>query len=651
MRLTVTSVSVIALVWGSVAFAQDAGRDRSPATGKGTGTEGPSGKTPPPGDELAKNPQVLTPTVNPVTESASKATLPAFAAKADTDNAGQWPSPGRNTALTRYSDLDEITKDNVQGMQVASTFSVGTNRGQEGAPIVVGDTLYLVSAFPNILYALDLTKPGFPMKWSYDPKSEIASQGVACCDTVNRGPTYAGGKVLYNTLDNVTVAVDARTGKEVWRHKNGDINQGETMTMAPLVAGDKVIVGNSGGELGVRGWSKALDLGSGKEIWRAYTTGPDTDVKIGADYKPFYDQEKGKDLGVKSWPADMWRHGGGSVWGWVSYDPDLRLVYYGTSNPGPWNHEQRPGDNKFTAGIFARDVDTGNARWYYQFSPHDYYDHDGVNENVLLDIEWKGKPRKALVHPDRNGHVYLMDRTNGEVLSAGTYHYTNTNFGVDLKTGKLKHNTEKAPKVDTVVRDICPSPPGAKDWSPSSYSPQTGFLYLPHNNLCMDERLSEVGYIEGTPYVGADVNMKPGPGGHRGEFTAWNVTDGSEAWTIKEKFPVWGGAVATAGGLVFYGTMDGWFKAVDAHTGKELWKFKTGSGIIGQPTTWKGPDGHQYVSIIDGVGGWSGALVSAGLDPKEGTAALGFVAAMRDLPQYTTAGGTLYVFKLAKNPA
>jgi lanthanide-dependent methanol dehydrogenase len=647
MRNILVSASLLALVCASPALAQNAGQ----ATGQGTGTEGPSGQTPKPQEVLEQNPKALQPTVNPMKESASKPTLPPFARDADKASAGQWTSPGRNSALTRYSELDQINKDNVGELQVAATFSVGTNRGQESSPLVVGDTLYLVSSFPNILYALDLTKPGFPMKWSYDPKPGIAAQGVACCDHVNRGPTSADGKIFYNTLDNFTVAVDAKSGVEVWRTKNGSIDQGETMTMAPLIAGDKVIVGNSGGELGVRGWAKALDLKTGKEIWRAYTTGPDKDVKIGPSYKPFYDQEKGKDLGVSSWPAEMWRHGGGSVWGWVSYDPELRLVYYGTSNPGPWNHEQRPGDNKFTAGIFARDVDTGEARWFYQFSPHDYFDHDGVNEAILLDIEWKGKARKALVHPDRNGHVYLMDRTNGEVLSAGTYHYTNVNFGVDLKTGQLKHNVEKSPKVDKVVRDMCPSPPGAKDWSPSSYSPKTGFLYLPHNNLCMDERLSQVGYIEGTPYVGADVNMKPGPGGHRGEFTAWNVTDGSEAWTIKETFPVWGGAVATGGNVVFYGTMDGWFKAVDANDGRELWKFKTGSGIIGQPTTWKGPDGSQYVSVIDGVGGWSGAIVSGGLDPREGTAALGFVAAMRDLPKVTAAGGTLYVFRLPKSPS
>ncbi|NEU14531.1 methanol/ethanol family PQQ-dependent dehydrogenase [Methylobacterium sp. BTF04] len=585
----------------------------------------------------------MKPTFNARRESASKPTVPSFA---DQPEDGQWTMPAKNLASTRYSGLAEINRDNVKDLQVASTFSVGTSRGQESAPIVVGDMLYVVSSFPNVLYALDLTKPGFPMKWKYNPAPATAAQGVACCDVINRGPTYADGKIIYNTLDNTTVAIDARTGTLVWQTKLGDINKGETMTMAPLVAGDKVIVGNSGGELGVRGWSSALDLKTGKLVWRAYTTGPDADVKIGPRYKPFYDTDKGKDLGVTTWPPDMWKQGGGAVWGWVSYDPELKLVYYGTSNPGPWNHEQRPGANKFTAGIFARDLETGEARWFYQYSPHDYYDHDGINENVLLDVTWEGKPRKVLVHPDRNGLVYMIDRTNGEVLSAGVYHYTNTNFGVDLKTGILRDNSAKLPKVDKVTRDICPAPPGAKDWSPSSFSPKTGFLYLPHNNLCFDERLSEVGYIEGTPYVGAEVNMKPGPGGHRGAFTAWNVTDGSVAWNIPETFPVWGGAVATAGDVVFYGTMDGWFKAVDSGSGKELWKFKTGSGIIGQPTTWKGPDGHQYVSVLDGVGGWAGAIVAGGLDPNDGSAALGFVAAMRDLPKVTTAGGTLYVFKL-----
>src|SRR5690606_12328864 len=195
--------------------------------------------------------------------------------------------------------------------------------------------------------------------------------------------------------------------------------------MAPLVAKDKVLVGNSGGEMGVRGWIIALDAASGEIAWKAYSTGPDNEVLIGEEFDTFYAKDRGKDLGVSTWPTDMWQQGGGAVWGWVSYDPELNLIYYGTSNPGPWNSSLRPGDNKWTAGVFARDADTGQARWFYQFSPHDVSDYDGVNENILLDIEWNGQQRKVLVHPDRNGHVYVIDRTNGEVLSAEQFHAVN----------------------------------------------------------------------------------------------------------------------------------------------------------------------------------------------------------------------------------
>lgn len=574
-------------------------------------------------------------------DAGGKPRAPAFATTGP-----DWTAPGKNPALTRYSELDEITTGNVAKLQVVSTFSTGLAKGHEAAPLLVGSTLYFVTPYPNVVYALDVTQPGMPLKWTFEPKPLAASQGVACCDVVNRGAAFADGRLFFNTLDGQTVALEAETGKELWRAQLGDITKGETITMAPLVAKDKVIVGNSGGEMGVRGWAQALDVATGKTVWKAYSTGPDSEVLIGPDYKPFYDKEKGKDLGISTWPADMWQQGGGTVWGWVSYDPELNLIYYGTSNPGPWNSTMRPGDNKWTAGIFARDADTGQARWFYQLSPHDVSDYDGVNESILLDIDWQGKPRKVLVHPDRNGHVYVIDRTDGEVLSAEPFHFVNSSHGVDLKTGDLIYNQEKRPQANKKVTDICPAPPGAKDWQPAAFSHATGLLYLPHNNLCMDLVETEVGYIAGTPYVGADVWMKPGPGGHRGEFSAWDIEAGREVWTIKENFPVWSGTVVTAGNLAFYGTMEGWFKAVDATSGKELWKFKTGSGIIGQPTTWAGPDGKQYVAVLSGVGGWAGAIVSGPLDGRDGTAALGFANAMRDLPQHTTAGGMLYVFAL-----
>ncbi|WP_417021021.1 methanol/ethanol family PQQ-dependent dehydrogenase [Candidatus Phyllobacterium onerii] len=560
---------------------------------------------------------------------------------------GEWPMPARDFASTRFSPLNEINSDNVDKLKVAFTFSLGVNRGQESSPIVIEDTLYVVTPYPNILYALDLKKPGAPLKWKYEPKTEAAAQGVACCDTVNRGPVYGDGRIYYNTLDGHTIAVDAQTGRELWNVRLGDINIGETMTMAPLFVNGRVLVGNSGGEFGVRGWIQALEAGSGKVLWKAWSTGPDKDVLIGPDFHPYYDMDKGKDLGVTSWPPDAWKQGGGNVWGWISYDPELNLIFHGTGNPGPWNADARPGDNKWTAGIFARDANTGEARWFYQWSPHDVYDHDGINEQILLDRDWHGKPRKLLIRPERNGYLYVMDRLTGEVLSATPFAPVNSSTGVDLKTGRLQMNPDKQPETGKVVRDICPAAPGAKDWNPSAYSPQTGYLYIPHNNVCMDLEGVEANYIAGTPFVGANVAMKAGPGdGHRGEYSAWDIDSGKATWTINERFPVWSGTVATAGNLVFYGNMEGWFKALDARTGKLLWQFKTGSGVIGQPTTYRGPDGHQYVAILSGVGGWSGAIAVLGLDGRDRTAGLGFVGAMQDLPSATTTGGMLYVFRL-----
>jgi PQQ-dependent dehydrogenase (methanol/ethanol family) len=506
--------------------------------------------------------------------------------------------------------------------------------------------MYIVTPYPNYLYALDLTQPGAPLKWKYEPKPAAAAQGVACCDHVNRGAAYASGRIFYNTLDGHTVAVDAQTGKEIWKTKLGDINKGETITMAPLVVKDKVLVGNSGGEMGVRGWLTALSTDNGQIAWKAYNTGPDADVLIGPKFKPFYPQDQGHDLGVSTWPPDAWQTGGGTVWGWISYDPELNLIYHGTANPGPWSSEQRPGDNKWTCGIFARNPDNGEARWFYQWSPHDLHDYDGINESLLLDMPVNGQMRKVLVRPERNGYLYVLDRTTGEVLSATPFAHITSTKGVDLQSGRLIYADDKKPEIGKVVRDICPAAPGAKDWSPSAFSPQTGLLYLPHNNLCMDSEEVEVSYIAGTPFVGANVKMYAGPGGHRGEFTAWDPVAAKKVWSIKEKFPVWSGTVATAGGVVFYGTMDGWFKAVQARTGEELWRFKAGSGIIGQPITYRGPDDKQYVAVLAGVGGWSGAIVAAGLDPRDGTGALGFVNAMTDLPAYTAKGGMLYVFAL-----
>lgn len=561
----------------------------------------------------------------------------------------QWVMPARDYASTRFSPLDQINSANVPTLQMAWMFSVGTTGGQEAAPLVVGDTLYIVSSFPNRVFALDSSSGD--LKWTYIPHQDKAAQGVACCDVVTRGLAYDNGKIFVATLDDHVTALDAKTGVEQWTTKTGDINLGETITAAPFAVKGKVFAGISGGELGVRGRITALDEGSGKIEYVAYATGPDKDVLIGADFKPYYDFTKGHDLGVSTWPPDAWKIGGGTMWGWFSYDPDLNLLYYGTSNPGPWNSNQRPGDNFWTTTLFARNPEDGSARWAYPFNPHDLWDHDEIQENVLLNLELDGKLRKVLLHPGRNGFMYVMDRETGQVLSADAFDAMNAYTGVDLQTGRIAPNPELKPELNHTAKNVCPASPGAKDWQPTAWSPRTGLLYVPHQHLCMNYRTSEVGYIAGTPFVGATVDMFAGPGGYRGEFLAWDPVRRKAVWSIKENFPVWSGALVTGGDVAFYGTMDRWFKAVDAKSGAVLWQFKAGSGIIGQPISYQGAAGQQYVAIMSGVGGWPGAIANAQIDPRVRNAALGFVGATQDLPSYTQGGGELLVFSLPRRPS
>jgi PQQ-dependent dehydrogenase (methanol/ethanol family) len=565
----------------------------------------------------------------------------------------QWAMAAKDYANTRFSKLDKINKDNVGQLQMAWSFSLGTPRGQEAAPLAIDGTIYVVGPYagvhPNQVFALDADSGD--LKWSYAPKPDPAAQGVACCDVVTRGLAYDKGKIFLNTLDDYSVAIDAATGKELWHTKVGDINKGETITMAPIVVKGKVLVGDSGGEMGIRGHLTAIDEETGKILWKGYSTGPDSEVLIGNDYRGPYDWLNGKDLGVKSWPTDKWKIGGGAVWGWISYDPDLNLIYYGTSNPGTWNHEQRPGDNLFGSTIFARNPDTGMAKWAYQPDPHDLWDYDEINESIVLDLTIDNQVRKVLLHPSRNGFMYVIDRTTGKVMSADAYDFVNSTKSIDLNTGRPIRNDALTPSLGKAVRNVCPAAPGAKDWQPSAWSPKTQLLYVPHQHLCMNFKTSDVGYIEGTPYVGADVDMFAGPGGYRGEFMAWDPIKRSKVWSIKEKFPVWSGALVTAGDVAFYGTMDRWFKAIDATSGKELWKFRAGSGFIGQPTTFTGADGTQYVAIISGVGGWSGAVAVGEIDPRVRNGALGFTGAMQDLPASTVGGATLTVFSLPKKKA
>jgi PQQ-dependent dehydrogenase (methanol/ethanol family) len=561
----------------------------------------------------------------------------------------QWTTPAGDVQGTRFSTLDQINTTNVSRLQEEFHFRTDVRAGHEGAPLVVGRTMYIVSPFPNRLFALDLANGG-RLRWVFDPKADPFAQDKACCDIVNRGAVYSNGKIIYNVLDNTTVAVDAVTGRQVWRTKLGDPATGQSMTMAPLVVADKVFVGNSGGEFGIRGFVAALDVNTGREVWRAWSTGTDADVKVnGPDYQPFYDKERGVNLGITTWGGTtLWQMGGGTVWAWLTYDPVLDLLYHGTSNPGVWNADIRPGDNKWGSTVFARNPNTGQARWAYQITPHDAWDYDGVNENIVADLVVRGVPRNAIVRFDRNGFAYTQDRTTGEVLVAEKYANVNWADSIDKNkaNGRPNENPGKRPHEGVNVTNICPAIIGGKDQQPAAFSPQTELFYVPMNNVCMDFEALKVIFIEGTPFVGASVIMKPGPGGNRGEFIAWDAATGKKIWRIPERFPVWGGALATAGDVVFYGTLDRWFRAVNARTGEVLFQKQLESGIVGNPMTFIGPDGRQRIAVYSGVGGVAGAVVAGKLSLDDPFAGFGIVNVTRDLKQFTGPGGAVHVFRL-----
>jgi PQQ-dependent dehydrogenase (methanol/ethanol family) len=571
-----------------------------------------------------------------------------------TQNPKDWVMPAGDYANTRYSKLNQINAQNVGKLQVAWTFSTGVLRGHEGGPLIVGNMMYVHTPFPNKVYAIDLSQEN-KIVWKYEPKQDPNVIPVMCCDTVNRGVAYGDGKIFLHQADTTLVALDAKTGQVAWTAKNGDPGKGETGTSAPLVVKDKVLVGISGGEFGVQAHMTAYDIKTGKLAWRGYSGGPDEQILVD-DKTTSLGKPIGKDSSLKTWQGDQWKIGGGATWGWISYDPELNLVYYGSGNPSTWNPKQRPGDNKWSMTIWARNPDTGVAKWVYQMTPHDEWDYDGVNEMILSDQQINGQPRKLLTHFDRNGLAYTMDRATGELLVAEKYDpKVNWTSGVDMDKnsptyGRPKVVTQYSTEAggeDKNTKGICPAALGTKDEQPAAYSPDTQLFYVPTNHVCMDYEPFKVSYTAGQPYVGATLSMYPPQGDtHMGNFIAWDGKTGKIVWSNKEQFSVWSGALATAGGVVFYGTLEGYLKAVDAKTGKELYKFKTPSGIIGNVTTYEN-NGKQYVAVLSGVGGWAGIGLAAGLtDPTAGLGAVGGYAA---LSNYTALGGTLTVFSLPNN--
>ncbi len=563
------------------------------------------------------------------------------------NNAAEWVMPSGNYASTRYSSLAQINKGNAGKLQVAWTYSTGVLRGHEGGPLVIGDVMYIHAPFPNTVFALDLNQEGRVI-WKYEPKQDTSTIPVMCCDTVNRGVAYAEGKIFLYQADATLVALNAKTGKVVWKVSNGDPKRGATGTSAPMVVKDKVLVGISGGEFGVRGYLTAYNIKDGKRAWRGYSMGPDSDTLMDPAKTTHLGKPVGKDSGIATWKGDQWKIGGGTTWGWYAYDPALNLIYYGSGNPSTWNPVQRPGDNRWSMTIWARNPDNGMAKWVYQMTPHDEWDFDGINEMILADIPVKGRTRKVVVHFDRNGFGYTLDRVTGELLVAEKFDpAVNWATHVDMKTGRpqvvSKYSTEQN-GVDVNSKGICPAALGSKNQAPSSFSPRTGLFYVPTNHVCMDYEPFKVSYTAGQPYVGATLSMFPAPGGtHLGNFIAWDAGKGKIVWSNPEPFSVWSGTLSTAGDVVFYGTLEGYLKAVDAHTGRELYRFKTPSGIIGNVNTYM-HKGKQYIAVLSGIGGWAGIGLAAGL--TESTAGLGAVGAYQALHDFTQLGGVLTVFTL-----
>lgn len=557
-----------------------------------------------------------------------------------------WPTASGDLEGTRFSTLKQIDTTNVGTLVEDFAIPTNTRGSHQGQPLVIGGVMYVVTPFPHKLIAIDPAAKG-KVLWTFAPSFNEYAHGVACCDVVNRGAAFGDGKIVFNTLDDTTVAVDAKTGKQVWRTKHGQPETGETLTGAPIVVGDRVLVGNAGAELGLRGWVAGLDLATGRQVWRAYATGPDADVRLGAGFAPFYAKDRGTDLGRTTWPGTLWKQGGSTSWAWFTYSADTGLVYYGTANPGVWNPDMRIGnpknpdprrsDNKWSSAIFARDPKTGDAKWVYQLTPHDAWDYDAVNENIAVTLPIGGKPRKVIVHFDKNGFAYTIDRATGEVLVAEPFGAVNWAKGVDLATGLPDVDPAMVPHQGKLSTNICPSAFGVKDWEPAAYSPRTKLFYVPTLNFCENFEPLKALYVAGAPFMGADLAVLPGPNGaagtfHLGELVAWDAATGKRKWGVTEPLPIYAGVLATQGGLIFYGTLDRHFKALDAATGKTLFDTRLECPVVGNPISFAGTDGKQRIAIYSGVGWLAGGFAGGTCATKPAGA--------------TAPGGMLHVFRL-----
>jgi alcohol dehydrogenase (cytochrome c) len=524
-------------------------------------------------------------TASAILSAAVILALSAPAAGQTTD----WPVYGGDTGNTRYSPLQTLTPANVGKLKVAWALQLGSLRSQESTPVVVGDTLYVTSSHgPKHVFAVD-ARTG-TVRWRYAPEVPAGIDQFACCDVNNRGVAYANGKVFVGRLDGHLVALDAKTGDELWKSQIVDYTQGSVITSPPTIVKNLVITGFGGGEFGARGFIAALDQNTGKEVWRFWT--------IPGPGEP----------GNESWKGDSWKLGGGVAWGIGSYDPKLNLLFYGTSNPSPWGASVRGPDsgeygaftNLYTSATLAINPDTGKLVWHYQSTPHDAWDYDGVNELVLTDLSINGQMTPVALKADRNGFFYVLDRRTGRLISAKSFVPINWATRVDLDSGRPVEVPEKRPKFKQRAKDICPNLLGGKNWQPMSFNPKTGLVYIPSINLCMDMEGAEPAYERGKFYLAFEFDLgKGGPGGYMGELIAWDPVKQQKAWGNKDELPWLGGTLTTAGGLTFHGDVRGWFKALDAKSGQVLWQFNTGSGISAAPVTYA-VGGKQYVAVVSG---------------------------------------------------
>jgi PQQ-dependent dehydrogenase (methanol/ethanol family) len=538
-------------------------------------------------------------------------------------SAQNWPVYGGDAGNTRYSQSTQINASNVDKLKVQWALQLGTNRSQESTPILVGDTLFVTSSFgPKNTFAVN-AKTG-EIKWTYQPDVPKGIDQYACCDVNNRGVAHADGKIFLGRLDAHVVALDEKTGKELWKTAIIDYTSGSVITSPPTIVKNLVITGYGGGEYGVRGSIVALDQKTGKEVWRTQTV------------------PQPGEPGGDTWKGDSGKFGGAVAWHIGSYDPKLNLVYYGTSNPSPWSASVRGNDssdvgkfsNLYSASVLALNADTGKITWHYQFTPHDAWDYDGVNELVFADLPVEGKKTPVIMQANRNGFFYVIDRASGKLISAKKYiEATNWATGIDLKTGTPIEaaGNAKRPGMKRKASDVCPNLIGGKNWMPMSYSEATGLVYIPTMNLCMDMEGIQSEYKRGAFYLGVNFDLgKVGPGGHMGGVKAWDPVKQQEVWFNKEDLPYTGGMMTTKSNLLFHGDIRGMFKAVDAKTGKTLWKFNTGSGITAAPMTYT-LDGKQYIAVVSGrtlsIPAFFGALGEK------------MVAASPE-------GGTMYVFAL-----